>query len=126
MSKTIIVDCLSTLGPGATNLVTAAAYAFLGGMPMLMITGQKPVLQSRQAQFQIIGLDDAPTHEIRETSHRCPQHPDSRENREFEPVISSQPPGAGPFAANTCIRSIGNGNTIVELRSPAISNSVAR
>ncbi|MFY9819093.1 MAG: acetolactate synthase large subunit [Pseudolabrys sp.] len=46
--------CLSTLGPGATNLVTAAAHACLGGMPMLMITGQKPVLQSRQAQFQII------------------------------------------------------------------------
>ena len=46
--------CLSTLGPGATNLVTAAAYAFLGGMPMLMITGQKPIRQSRQARFQII------------------------------------------------------------------------
>jgi acetolactate synthase-1/2/3 large subunit len=46
--------CLSTLGPGATNLVTAAAYASLGGMPMLMITGQKPILRSRQARFQII------------------------------------------------------------------------
>jgi acetolactate synthase-1/2/3 large subunit len=46
--------CLSTLGPGATNLVTAAAYALLGGMPMLMITGQKPVRHSRQARFQII------------------------------------------------------------------------
>jgi acetolactate synthase-1/2/3 large subunit len=46
--------CFSTLGPGATNLVTGAAYALLGGMPMLMITGQKPILQSRQAQFQII------------------------------------------------------------------------
>ena len=31
--------CLATLGPGATNLVTPAAYAQLGGMPMLMITG---------------------------------------------------------------------------------------
>ena len=29
--------CLSTLGPGATNLVTAAAYAQLGAMPMMMI-----------------------------------------------------------------------------------------
>jgi acetolactate synthase-1/2/3 large subunit len=46
--------CFSTLGPGATNLVTGAAYALLGGLPMLMITGQKPVLQSRQARFQII------------------------------------------------------------------------
>ena len=35
--------CLSTLGPGATNFVTAAAYAQLGGMPMLMVTGQKPI-----------------------------------------------------------------------------------
>ena len=32
--------CLATLGPGATNLVTAAAYAFLGGMPILMVTGR--------------------------------------------------------------------------------------
>ena len=35
--------CLSTLGPGAANLVTAAAYAQLGAMPLLMITGQKPI-----------------------------------------------------------------------------------
>ena len=48
--------CLSTLGPGATNLVTAAAYAQLGGMPMLMITGQKPVKTSKQGQFQIIDV----------------------------------------------------------------------
>lgn len=50
--------CLSTLGPGATNLVTAAAYAQLGGMPMLMITGQKPVKTSKQGQFQIIDVVD--------------------------------------------------------------------
>jgi acetolactate synthase-1/2/3 large subunit len=48
--------CLSTLGPGATNLVTAAAYAQLGAMPMLMITGQKPILTSKQGQFQIIDV----------------------------------------------------------------------
>jgi len=46
--------CLSTLGPGATNLVTSAAYANLGGMPMLMITGQKPIKKSKQGRFQII------------------------------------------------------------------------
>jgi len=50
--------CLSTLGPGATNFVTAAAYAKLGGMPMLMITGQKPVKSSKQGQFQIIDVVD--------------------------------------------------------------------
>ncbi len=30
--------CLATLGPGATNLVTPAAYAQLGAMPMLMLS----------------------------------------------------------------------------------------
>lgn len=50
--------CLSTLGPGATNLVTAAAYAQLGGMPMLMLTGQKPIKKSKQGQFQIVNVVD--------------------------------------------------------------------
>ena len=50
--------CLSTLGPGATNFVTAAAYATLGGMPMLMITGQKPIKTSKQGHFQIIDIVD--------------------------------------------------------------------
>ena len=48
--------CLATLGPGATNFVTAAAYAQLGAMPILMITGQKPILRSKQGQFQIINI----------------------------------------------------------------------
>jgi acetolactate synthase-1/2/3 large subunit len=50
--------CLATLGPGATNLVTAAGYAQLGGMPMMMITGQKPVKTSKQGQFQILNVVD--------------------------------------------------------------------
>ena len=50
--------CMSTLGPGATNLVTAAAYAQLGGMPILMVTGQKPIKSSKQGQFQIIDVVD--------------------------------------------------------------------
>ena len=50
--------CLATLGPGATNLVTAAAYAQLGAMPMLMVTGQKPIKSSKQGHFQIIDVVD--------------------------------------------------------------------
>ncbi len=50
--------CLSTLGPGATNLVTPAAYAQLGAMPVLMITGQKPVKTSKQGRFQVIDVVD--------------------------------------------------------------------
>ena len=48
--------CLATLGPGATNFVTAAAYAHLGAFPMLMITGQKPIKKSKQGRFQIIDV----------------------------------------------------------------------
>src|SRR4051812_8741525 len=46
--------CISTLGPGALNFSTGAAYALLGAMPMLMITGQKGILSSRQARFQMV------------------------------------------------------------------------
>jgi len=48
--------CLSTLGPGATNLMTAAAYAHLGAFPMIMITGQKPSRHGRQGRFQIVDI----------------------------------------------------------------------
>ncbi|NTX14043.1 acetolactate synthase large subunit [Myxococcus sp. CA056] len=48
--------CLATLGPGATNLVTPAAYAQLGAMPMVMLTGQKPIKASKQGHFQIVDV----------------------------------------------------------------------
>ncbi|MEK9628727.1 MAG: acetolactate synthase large subunit [Nitrospinota bacterium] len=48
--------CLSTLGPGVTNFVTSGAYAQLGAMPILMISGQKPIKKSKQGQFQIIDV----------------------------------------------------------------------
>ena len=51
--------CLTTLGPGALNLTTGAAYAQLGAMPMIMITGQKAIHTSRQARFQIVDVVSA-------------------------------------------------------------------
>src|SRR5215469_13735729 len=48
--------CLSTLGPGALNLTTGAAYAQLGAMPMVTITGQKGVLSRKQARFQVVDV----------------------------------------------------------------------
>lgn len=48
--------CMATLGPGATNFTTPAAYAYLGGFPLIMITGQKPIKKSKQGQFQIIDI----------------------------------------------------------------------
>jgi acetolactate synthase-1/2/3 large subunit len=44
--------CLATLGPGALNLTTGAAFALLGAMPMVMITGQKGILSRKQGRFQ--------------------------------------------------------------------------
>src|SRR6185436_9736082 len=48
--------CISTLGPGALNFSTAAAYAHLGAMPMVLITGQKAIMTARQARFQIVDV----------------------------------------------------------------------
>ncbi len=48
--------CMATLGPGATNFTTPAAYAQLGAMPMMMITGQKPIKKSKQGRFQIVDI----------------------------------------------------------------------
>ena len=48
--------CIATLGPGALNFSTGAAYAHLGAMPMVMITGQKAIMSSRQARFQIVDV----------------------------------------------------------------------
>lgn len=48
--------CLTTLGPGATNTLTAIAYAKLGQMPMILITGQKPIHEVKQGYFQMIDV----------------------------------------------------------------------
>jgi len=48
--------CMSTLGPGATNLITGIAHAQLGGMPLLAITGQKGIRDNWQANFQVLDI----------------------------------------------------------------------
>ena len=47
---------LATLWPWATNMMTWVAYAQLWGMPILVITGQKPIKQSKQWFFQIVDI----------------------------------------------------------------------
>lgn len=47
---------LATLWPWATNMVTWVAYAQLGGFPIMVITGQKPIKKSKQWFFQIIDV----------------------------------------------------------------------
>jgi acetolactate synthase-1/2/3 large subunit len=38
------------------NLATGAAYAHLGAMPMILVTGQKAIRSSQQARFQIVDM----------------------------------------------------------------------
>lgn len=48
--------CFSTLGPGATNLVTGVAQAQLTGAPFISISGQKALIDNWQARFQLVDV----------------------------------------------------------------------
>ena len=48
--------CMSTSGPGATNLVTGIANAYLDSSPMVAITGQVPTPQIGRDAFQEIDI----------------------------------------------------------------------
>ncbi|HTG00423.1 MAG TPA: thiamine pyrophosphate-binding protein, partial [Nitrospirota bacterium] len=48
--------CFSTLGPGATNLVTGVAHAQLIGAPFVSLSGQKALRGNRQARFQLVDI----------------------------------------------------------------------
>jgi acetolactate synthase I/II/III large subunit len=48
--------CFSTLGPGATNLVTGVAQAQLIGAPLISISGQKALADNWQGRFQLVDV----------------------------------------------------------------------
>jgi hypothetical protein len=49
----------SSRAPSLHPPASLAAYALLGAMPMIMITGQKGIMKSRQAGFQIVDVVSA-------------------------------------------------------------------
>ena len=51
--------CLATLGPGAMNLTTGLADAYLGNMPVVAITGQGGLHRFHKQNFQFIDVINA-------------------------------------------------------------------
>ena len=47
---------MSTLGAGSTNLTTAVAHAYLAGMPMLVLTGQKALRDNKLGLYQLVDV----------------------------------------------------------------------
>ena len=120
--------CLSTLGPGATNLVTAAAYAQLGGMPMLMITGQKPIKRSKQGRFQILDVvammepitkytyqmasaDNIPSR-VREAIRLAEEEKPGAVHLELPEDIAEDPTDATPIARSVARRPSADGKAV--------------
>ncbi len=120
--------CMATLGPGATNFVTAAAYAQLGGMPMLMITGQKPIKSSKQGQFQIVDVigmmdpltkfthqivsgDNIPS-KVREAVRLGEEERPGATHIELPEDIACEETDAAPITASTVRRSVAEKKSI--------------
>ncbi|MDB5707095.1 MAG: acetolactate synthase [Sphingomonas bacterium] len=112
--------CLATLGPGATNLVTAAAYATLGGMPILMVTGQKPIKKSKQGRFQILDVvammgpitkythqlasaDNIPSR-VRESFRLAEEEKPGATHLEFPEDVADEQTDSLPIKASLCRR----------------------
>lgn len=112
--------CLSTLGPGATNFMTPASYALLGGMPVLFITGQKPIKKSKQGGFQkidVVGLMEPVTkmteqivnaqnipHLVREAFRTAESEKPGPVHLELPEDIAIETTDALPFEINNVLR----------------------
>ena len=72
--------CLGTLGPGALNLVTAVADAFLDRAPLVALTGQGDLERMHKESHQYIDLvrRDAPDHQVERAPVRPGDHPRGR------------------------------------------------
>lgn len=120
--------CLATLGPGATNLVTAAAHAQLGAMPMVMITGQKPLRDSRQAAFQLLDVvgmmrpltkfsetvvaAETIPHRVREAFHQAEEERPGAVHLELPEDIAQDPVAGDPLDQPLTRRPVAEGQIL--------------
>src|SRR3989442_12052845 len=90
--------CLATLGPGATNLVTGVAHAYLDRAPVLAFTGQLPSERYEIATHQRLDLGAlfAPITKWQAELSAANAAPGIQ--RAF-PAAPRQPPGSGPIPA---------------------------
>ncbi len=104
---------MSTLGAGATNLATPVAHAWLAEMPMLVITGQKPILDNMQGRYQLLNVVDlmrpitkmsatvtspaALPGLIAEAIHVALEYPQGPVHLELPVDISAEPAGIHPL-----------------------------
>ena len=87
--------CIATSGPGATNLVTALADAYMDSVPMVAITGQVPERADRHRRVpgSRHHRDHAADHQAQRAGHRRRPHPGG--DRRGLPHRLDRPPGPG-------------------------------
>ena len=87
--------CLGTLGPGALNLVTAVADAYLDRAPLVALTGQGDLERMHKESHQYIDLParDAPDHQVERARSRTRRSsPRSSARRSRSPRARSPAP----------------------------------
>ena len=64
--------CMSTLGPGATNLITGVADADMDRVPVVAIAGQGATTRMHKESHQILDLVTCPAdHQVRDSDSRA-------------------------------------------------------
>ncbi|QLH75422.1 MAG: acetolactate synthase large subunit [Methanomassiliicoccales archaeon] len=85
--------CLSTLGPGATNLVTGVADAYLSNAPLIAITGQAGAERCFPPQKQVIDVQAMMRPVVKESfSVRSPSQVPMAVRRAFD-IAKKERPG---------------------------------
>src|SRR4030088_18810 len=89
--------CLGTLGPGATNLVTAVADAFLDRAPLVALTGQSDLERMHKESHQYIDLIGIMRPVVKWNARVSPPESTPEVVRKAFKVAESEKPGSTPL-----------------------------